>query len=340
MILADKIIKLRKKNDWSQEELAEKMNVSRQAVSKWEGAQTIPDLEKILQLGRLFGVTTDYLLKDEIEEEEFSNDSSSDTTVKKISIEEANTYLEQRKSASWRIALATFLCILSPIALIVLTTLSGLPNPIITETTACAVGLIVLFAFVLCAVPIYIYCGFKNEPYAFLDKNTHFELEYGVKGMVTERKKKFRDTYIKFNIIAACVCIFSPIPLIISGFTENELLVIMMLAVMMIVAGIGASIFIVVGVQNASMQKLLKEGEFTEKEKKRTSVKEAVGFAYWGVLTAIFFIWGFLGNDGSGIQGNSWISWRYNWIVFAVGGILFPIVMMLCNLIADKDKKD
>lgn len=108
----------------------------------------------------------------------------------------------------------------------------------------------------------------------------------------------------------------------------------------MAVPDIGASIFIVVGVQNASMQKLLKEGEFTEKEKKRTSVKEAVGFAYWGVLTAIFFIWGFLGNDGSGIQGNSWISWRYNWIVFAVGGILFPIVMMLCNLIADKDKKD
>ena len=119
MILADKIIRLRKKNGWSQEELADKMNVSRQAVSKWESAQTIPDLEKILQLGTLFGVTTDYLLKDEIEEEEFSNDSSSDTTVKKISIEEANTYLEQRKSASWRIALATFLCILSPIALIV-----------------------------------------------------------------------------------------------------------------------------------------------------------------------------------------------------------------------------
>ena len=62
MILADKIIKLRKKNGWSQEELAEKMNVSRQAVSKWEGAQTIPDLGRILQLSELFGVTTDYLL--------------------------------------------------------------------------------------------------------------------------------------------------------------------------------------------------------------------------------------------------------------------------------------
>ena len=278
MILADKIIRLRKKNGWSQEELADKMNISRQAVSKWESAQSIPDLEKILQLGTLFSVTTDYLLKDEIEEEEFSNDDSSDTTVKKISVEEANTYLEQRKRASWRIALATFLCILSPITLIVLSTLSELPNPIFTETVAGAIGLSVLFAFVLCAVPIYIYCGFQNEQYTFLDKNVPFELEYGVKGMVTERKKKFRDTYIKFNIIAACICIFSPIPLIVSGFTENELLVIMMLALLMIVAGIGASIFIIVGVQNASMQKLLKEGEFTEKEKKRTSVKEVVGF--------------------------------------------------------------
>ena len=90
MILADKIIRLRKKNGWSQEELADKMNVSRQAVSKWEGAQTIPYLEKILQLSILFGVTTDYLLKDEIENEELTSDTSSDTTVKRISIEEAN----------------------------------------------------------------------------------------------------------------------------------------------------------------------------------------------------------------------------------------------------------
>ncbi len=329
MILADKIIRLRKKNGWSQEELADKMNVSRQAVSKWESAQTIPDLGKILQLGTLFGVTTDYLLKDEIEDEEFSKDTSLDARVKKITIEEAKAYLEQRKRASWRIALATFLCILSPIALIVLSALSELPNPIVTQTTADVVGLMVLFVFILCAVPIYIYCGFKNEPYAFLDKNIPFELEYGVKGIVTERKKKYRDTYIKFNIIATCVCIFSPIPLIVSGFTENEFLVIMMLAVLMIVAGIGASIFIVVGVQNASMQKLLKEGEFTEKEKKRTSVKRAVGSAYWGVLMAIFLAVSFLTN-----------GWHFSWIIFAVGGILFPIVMCICNYFADKNKKD
>ena len=56
MIFADKLIRLRKKNGWSQEELAEKLNVSRQAVSKWEGAQTVPELEKLLQMSALFGV--------------------------------------------------------------------------------------------------------------------------------------------------------------------------------------------------------------------------------------------------------------------------------------------
>ena len=86
MILADKIIALRRKNGWSQEELAEKMLVSRQAVSKWEGAQTVPDLEKILVLSRLFGVTTDYLLKDELEEEEFAEEQDR-SPLKKVSLE-------------------------------------------------------------------------------------------------------------------------------------------------------------------------------------------------------------------------------------------------------------
>ena len=69
MILADKIIELRKKNGWSQEQLAQKLNVTRQSISKWEGAQSVPDLQKIILLSEIFGVTTDYLIKDEIEEE-------------------------------------------------------------------------------------------------------------------------------------------------------------------------------------------------------------------------------------------------------------------------------
>lgn len=327
MIFADKIIRLRKKNGWSQEELADKMKVSRQAVSKWESAQTLPDPEKILQLSTLFGVTTDYLLKDEIEDEMFTKDS--DSTIKKITIEEANTYLEQRKRAAWQIAVATFLCILSPITLFILGAATEVPSLGVSETVMGVAGLLVLFAFVLTAVPIYIHCGFQNEPYAFLDKNVPFELEYGVKGIVTDRQKQFRGVYVKCNIIATCMCIFSPIPLIVSAFGKNALLCTVMLAVTIIIAGIGTSIFIVVGVQNASMQKLLKEGEFTEKEKTRRGLREAVGSVYWCVTVAIYLTWSFLTYD-----------WHISWIVFPVSGVLFSLAMYICNLIADKHKND
>lgn len=65
MNLADKIIQLRKKKGWSQEELAEMINVTRQSVSKWESRASMPDLDKIVRLSEIFGVTVDYLLKDE-----------------------------------------------------------------------------------------------------------------------------------------------------------------------------------------------------------------------------------------------------------------------------------
>ena len=63
MILADKIIRLRKKNGWSQEELAEKMNVSRQAVSKWETGAADPSTANLLALAKLYGVSPEELLR-------------------------------------------------------------------------------------------------------------------------------------------------------------------------------------------------------------------------------------------------------------------------------------
>lgn len=67
MKLSDKILALRKKQGISQEELSEKLNVSRQAVSRWEMGSALPDASNILQLSRLFGVTADYLLDDDYE---------------------------------------------------------------------------------------------------------------------------------------------------------------------------------------------------------------------------------------------------------------------------------
>jgi len=63
MTIADRIQSLRKSKGMSQEELADAVGVSRQAVSKWESEQATPDIDKVLIMSEVFGVTTDYILK-------------------------------------------------------------------------------------------------------------------------------------------------------------------------------------------------------------------------------------------------------------------------------------
>ncbi len=99
MILADKIIDLRKKNGLSQEELADKLGGSRQSISKWEGAQSVPDMNRILAMADLFGVSTDYLLRDEMETgtpETAPAASEDDSPVRRVSMEQAKRYLDAK----------------------------------------------------------------------------------------------------------------------------------------------------------------------------------------------------------------------------------------------------
>ena len=89
MKLSDKIIGLRKSNGMSQEDLAEKLDVSRQAISRWESGTAMPDANNILQLSKLFGVTTDYLLND---------DYQSDNDLPKVKEVQNDTMSEQKEN--------------------------------------------------------------------------------------------------------------------------------------------------------------------------------------------------------------------------------------------------
>lgn len=87
MKLYEKIIKLRKEKGLSQEELGNAINVSRQAISKWESEQTKPDIDKLKEIAKFFNVSYDYLLNDEIENiEETKKETSKKINVKKIII--------------------------------------------------------------------------------------------------------------------------------------------------------------------------------------------------------------------------------------------------------------
>ena len=313
MILADKITALRKKAGWSQEELAEKLNVTRQSVSKWEGAQSIPDLEKILQLAQIFGVSTDYLLKDELAEAEYtkSDDSSS---VRRVSMEEANAFLQVKQATAGRIAFATFLCILSPICLFLL-------------AAASEAGMIVMLLLVAVAVAMFISCGGMTSPYAYLEAEV-FETEYGVSGMVRERQRQYRSTYTRYNVLGACLCILSAIPLFGGAFlSENGLFLVGMLSVMLLLIGLGVIFFIVGGVNWASMEKLLQEGDYTRTKKKTSSITGVVSTVYWCVAAAVYLACSLPGH-----------SWRESWVIWPVAGVLFAAVMAVCSALAGRKK--
>ncbi len=126
MRLGQKITELRKKNNLSQEALAEKMNVSRQAVSKWESDQSIPDIETIVNLSELFGVTTDYLLKSGAPSFEIKTvDSPAEDKLPILPDELVQKYLSTAKKSSQLRALAIALAIFSPACISFCSALSG-----------------------------------------------------------------------------------------------------------------------------------------------------------------------------------------------------------------------
>lgn len=311
MIFAEKLIRLRKKNGWSQEELAEKLNVSRQAVSKWEGAQTVPELEKLLQLSVLFGVTTDYLLKDELEAEECTG-SGEDSSVKHISLADARAYLKWRKTASVLIAAGVFLCIVSFMPLLLLGAMAQAGFAGVTEEFAAAAGLCLLAVLVAAGVALFVWCGFKNAPYEFIDSEP-FEPEYGVHGMVSEKKNAFRGAYAACNIAATCICILSIIPLFLSILLKGNLLpTVLLLCLTILLAGVGVVLFILCGVRWASMAKLLQEADYAYCEKEKNGAKEAVARAYWSLAVAIYLGWSFLSGH-----------WAITWVVWPLAGVLY-----------------
>ena len=312
MIFADKLILLRKKVGWSQEELADQMNVTRQSVSKWEGAQSVPDLEKMLRLSELFGVSTDYLLKDEIEEAEHIDSSDDTPSLRRVSMEEANAFLSVKLRTAKTIAYAAFLCILSPIALLILN----------------GIGMIVLIILVAIAAVMFISSGSKTAPFAYLEKEK-FETEYGVSGMVKERKAQYKDLHTKHNIVGTCLCIAALIPLFIGAIinADSDLFLAIMLSLSFLIAGVGVICFIKMGIIWASYEKLLQEGEYSKENKERPSFSAAIYTAYWVIATAVYL--------GYSLSSN---NWGQSWIIWVVAGVIFPAVIAITNAFEKKSK--
>ena len=343
MILADKIMTLRKKAGWSQEELAGQLGVTRQSVSKWEGAQSVPDLDKVVQMSRLFGVSTDYLLKDEMEDEEFVEAAEEEAPLRKVTMEQAARYLALRKACAPKIALAVAMCIVSPVVIILLAAVADAGIGGISEDLAAGIGVSVILVLVAAAVAIFLSCGAKTKEFEFLEKEP-FETEYGVSGMVRERRRAYEPTASRCTIVGVVLCILAVVPLMLGvGLASSGVAAMLTriapadvyaaaaVDVLLLLVACGVGVLVLSGTYTAAMDQLLEEGDYTRREKARSGVKGTVTLIYWLGVTAIFLFYTF-GPNGNGQPGCSWFIW-------AVGGVLYAAVMGVVTLILRwKDK--
>ena len=330
MILADKIIELRKKNGWSQEELAEKLGVSRQAVSKWEGAQSVPDIQRILEMSRLFGVSTDYLLKDDMDfgsEAITESAAEADSPLRRVDMETASAFLAFRRNWAPRIALAVFLLIISPVALIMLGAFSEYGVLDISENAAGGIGVIILLLLVAGAVSIFIIYGMKNQPYEFLEKE-NIDTAYGVTGMVREYKERCAAVCSTQIVLGVVLCILSVLPLFGAlCVTENELVILLCVCLLLVIVAVGVVFLVLAGMNRGAANMLLQEGDYSREEKKRNRLTSTAAGVYWLLATAGFLAWSFVTG-----------AWNRTWIVWPVAGVLFPAVMAVVGAIRSKNE--
>ena len=331
MILADKIINLRKKNGWSQEELAEKLGVTRQSISKYEGAQSIPDLDKILKLSEIFGVTTDYLIKDELEEEEYApsqmqeNESESDRSVHKVTMEMANEYLQIIDWSAGKTAFATMLCILSPIVLLMLGAMSEMPDYHISENATAGIGICVLIVLIAIAVTIFILCGMKTKKYEFMEKED-IETAYGVSGMVKEKRDAYHSPYVTQLVIGITCCICSVIPLFGTlAVSESDFYMVSAVCMLLTLVAIGTYFIVRSAAKMNAVNQLLEEEDYTRQKKHENKKMSGPVTVYWLIATAIYLAWSFTTND-----------WDRTWIIWPVVGVLFPAFYAIVSGIRKK----
>lgn len=354
MTLGEKIFDLRKRNGWSQEELAEKCDVSRQSVSKWESGQSVPDLDKILMLSDIFQVSTDYLLKRDNEERqpepeektdfEYSQDTNGysdmeeqasayeDRNVRLLTDDEVYGYLDTIAVSAPKIALGVFLCIVSPIALILLAVSSesgillyGGNSIAHAEDISGGIGLVVLLVLVAVAVLLFIPTGMKLGSFEYLEKEA-FEIEPGLDQEIRRRKEDFNPVFTRMITLGVVLIILAVIPIIVAGcLGAGDFVLGILAAVLLGLIAIGVYLCVWAGMYHDSYQRLLQEEDYSRKSKKASGLIDRVGSVYWPCITVIFLAYSF-------VTGN----WGFSWIIWVIAGVGFSVVSGICRAIKGK----
>ena len=290
----EKLRKLRKEHAMSQEEFAQQLNVSRQAVSKWESGQGFPETDKLLIIGNIFGVSIDYLLKSDGDETKISDSEPGYY----VSRETAHGYLAMKRYGAKRIALGVAIMVLS------------LSFETFFEDDA--IGTLAFFLCIAAGIAILVFQGFKPKHYEEIEKqplvfDEAFLREF--RAQCTAERKKYGIGIVAgiLFIIAGFLCnvLFEDIFMLPSRYAASY----------PILWALGIATLIINGSAFISRDVIAKNKDHIKELRQEQKYSWVFGAGFL-LAAALFFYLGMIEN-----------KWHPSWIVF-------PITALICTAIS------
>lgn len=356
MRLSEKIMNSRKKNGWSQEELAERLDISRQSVSKWESGESIPTIEKLIKISEIFEVSTDYLLKDDFKEEKFyrsessiymnkieensyvtnrnvssdiaidritSKEKSTENVIKrrKTTFEEVSNYIKIAETTAKKFARAVMVCILSPVMLVILAGFAEQHKIPLKEDYASMIGLVILLIMVASAVSVFIKYGMKMDKFKYMDRP--IEVDSNSLRFVEEKNNNFEGKLQQSMAFGVVLFIVGAIPLIVVGALDAEgYIMVICIALLLILISIGVNMIVKAMMLREGYEKVLQIGEYTVEEKENNRKKEHLNTIYWCTITTIYLAYSFYT-----------FNWHISWIIWPCAGVFYAVVEAITKLV-------
>lgn len=288
---------LRKMRGISQEQLAEQLEVSRQAVSKWESGNGYPETEKLLALCNIFDCSMDILMKGKI-----SEDSTGDK----------KNYESLQNRFSKGIAFGVGIILLGTTIFLYFCGVANMAKTATLEERYVILGLIILLCCIVVAVPLFIILGIELAN--FDEKHTRLPYFYSEEE-IEEFNKKYRRA-IAFGVALILVGVIWLIALYGLRLVSEEST--MPVVVMMGCITIAVPNFTYFGIQKGKYDIEEYNRVHSEEGEKRETKVDKICSVIMLTSTALFMASGFLFN-----------LWKINWIVFPIGGILCGIVSVI-----------
>ena len=265
-MLSERIYELRRREGWSQEELAERLGVSRQSVSKWEGGLAQPDVDRVVALSQLFGVSTDYLLSrdDALTPTDVKYATWEEVPVRRgqavpagVSVAEANQYLENRRQCAPLIARGVGLCVASPAPMMGLMALAADPWMYVGDELAGGAGILGLLAMVAAGVYLFITTGMRMSKYNHIPQKRP-RVEGELREEISRQKQLFRGEQAHSIAAGVGLCVASPAPVVMGALMgSGESPVMLGVGALLAMVALGVYLFVRDGMIMGSYTSLL-----------------------------------------------------------------------------------